>query len=232
MGIGGYSTVDALRGEMGASMVKSRIMETTLQYVRSTMNSEFNNIKEMMQDTIRIKKGRWYKNVNSYREELGITWKDLFEMSKEELKRRIKAYDTKIWEDNLARKSTLKYYVEGKARIGYEFCYRNNASSMFLARARTNSLKLEEAIGRGNLHYNTSCKLCGLGEEDIVHFTVECLALEGKRNYNLINRRIEDPRQRMIDVLFRQKNYQEVGNMVKNLWLRRKAILKYKKEEQ
>ena len=42
LGIGGYSTVDALRGEMGASMVKSRIMETTLQYVRSTMNSEFN----------------------------------------------------------------------------------------------------------------------------------------------------------------------------------------------
>merc|ERR1711888_526611 len=34
MGIGGYSTVAALRGELGASLMKSRVMETTLQYVR------------------------------------------------------------------------------------------------------------------------------------------------------------------------------------------------------
>merc|ERR1711891_115828 len=37
MGIGGYSTVAALRGELGASMVKSRVMETTLQYVREVI---------------------------------------------------------------------------------------------------------------------------------------------------------------------------------------------------
>merc|ERR1711874_356717 len=30
LGIGGYSMVEALRGEIGASMVKSRIMETML----------------------------------------------------------------------------------------------------------------------------------------------------------------------------------------------------------
>jgi len=28
LGIGGYSTIESLRGEMGASMVKSRVMET------------------------------------------------------------------------------------------------------------------------------------------------------------------------------------------------------------
>ena len=132
----------------------------------------------------------------------------------------------------MANKSTLKYYIEGKARIGYEFCYRNNANSMFLARARTNSLKLEEAKGRGNIHYNKNCKLCGLGEEDLVHFTIECPALEGKINYEIIDRSILEPRQRMIKLLYRQRNYQEVGNMIKNLWMRRKAILKFKKEEQ
>ena len=153
-------------------------------------------------------------------------------MSKEELKRRIRLYDTKIWEDNLARKSTMKYYMEGKARIGYDFCYRNNASSMFLARARTNSLKLEEAVGRGNLNYNTKCKLCELAEENIVHFTVECIALEGRRNYNLIDRNIKDPKKRMIKLLFNQGNYQEVGKMIRSLWLRRKAILKYLREEE
>merc|ERR1711942_644294 len=222
LGIGGYSTVDALRGEMGASMVKSRIMETTLQYVRGTMNSEFDNIKEMMQDTIRSEAGRWYKMVNSYVEELNMEWTDLYQMSKEELKRRIKEYDTKIWEINLINKSTLKYYIEGKAKIGYESCYRNNANSLFYARARTNSLKLEEAKGRGNIHYNRNCKLCSLGEEDLVHFTMECPALEGKRDYNLIDKNILDPEQRMIMLLFKQRKYQEVGKMIKNLWYRRK----------
>ena len=212
-------------------MVKSRVMETNFQYVRSTMNSEFENIKEMMQDTIKLKAGKWYKTVNSYVEELGIEWTDVYQMSKEELKRRIKDYDTKIWEYNLAKKSTLKYYSEGKIKIGYESCYRNNANSMFLARARTNSLKLEEAVGRGNMYHDKICKLCSLGEEDLVHFIMECPILEGKRDYSIIDKNIVDPRQRMIVLLFKQRKYQEVGEMIKNLWNRRKAILKYKNEE-
>ena len=103
---------------------------------------------------------------------------------------------------------------------------------MFLARARTNSLKLEEAIGRGNEYYNKNCKLCEQGEENLIHFIAECPALEGKRRYDLFNRNISNPRQRTIELLFKQKKYQEVGQMIKDLWNRRKTILKFKKEEQ
>ena len=215
---------------MGASMVKSRVMETTLQYVRSTMNGSFENIKEMMKDTIETRRGRWYSNVNSYREKLGITWDALYDMTKEELKKAIRVYDTKVWEANLVNKSTLKYYAEGKTRIGYEHCYRNNMNSTYLARARINSLKLEEAVGRGKQHYNKECKLCRQGEEDIVHFIVECKALEGKRDYNLLDRNVEDPRQRMIKLLFRQGDYQGVGRMIRTLWFRRKSIIKNREE--
>ena len=35
----------------------------------------------------------------------------------------------------------------------------------------------------------------------------------------------------MIALLFKQRKYQEVGNMIKKLWNKRKAILKYKDEE-
>ena len=42
----------------------------------------------------------------------------------------IRKYDTQAWRDNLEDKSTLKYYREGKAKIGYEFCYRININSM------------------------------------------------------------------------------------------------------
>ena len=153
-------------------------------------------------------------------------------MTKGELKRRIRIYDTEKWYLNLASKSTLKYYAEGKTRIGYDFCYRNNLNSTYLARARTNSLKLEEAKGRGNPFYNKVCKICGQGEENIVHFLIECKALEGKRNYNLIDISIEDPREKMIKLLFSQEDYQETGKMIKRLWWRRNAILKYIQESE
>ena len=232
LGIGGYSTVDALRGEMGASLVKSRVMETTLQYIRDTMNSEFNNIREMMLDIINSETGRWFRRANLYRLELNIEWTDLYDMTKTELKRRVKDYDTNLWIESITGKPTLEYYAEGKTRIGYEFCYRNNANSMFLARARTNSLKLEEAVGRGNEYYNKTCKLCGQEEENLVHFLVDCPVLEGIRRYNLLDRDITDSRQRTIELLFRQKRHQDVGQMIKNLWNRRKVILRFKKEEQ
>ena len=58
LGIGGYATIEALRGEIGASMVKSRIMEMTIAYILDVMNSEFIALKSMMLDSIKKEKGR------------------------------------------------------------------------------------------------------------------------------------------------------------------------------
>ena len=63
-----------------------------------------------------------------------------------------------------------------------------------------------------------------------MHFLIECKALEGRRDYNLIDRYIEDPKERMIELLFRQEDHQEVGRMIRILWFRRKAIKKYIEE--
>jgi len=46
LGIGGYAAVEALRGEIGASMVRSRIMETMLLYMVDTLASGFTNMKK------------------------------------------------------------------------------------------------------------------------------------------------------------------------------------------
>merc|ERR1712033_49773 len=46
LGVGGYSTVAALRGEMGSSLMLTRIMNNTLQYVRSALSGKFPKIKE------------------------------------------------------------------------------------------------------------------------------------------------------------------------------------------
>ena len=55
--IGGYSTVENLRVEIGASSVRARIMESMLAYIINVNNGKFENIKEMIKDAIKRKKG-------------------------------------------------------------------------------------------------------------------------------------------------------------------------------
>ena len=229
LGIGGYSTVEALRGEIGASMVKSRIMETMLQYLINTLSSQFSNVKEMMEDTISKGKGKWINAIEEYRLELGLTWKQLRKLNQSSLKRLIKEYDTMEWYNEMREKQSLRFYIKEKTEVKYEMCYRNSLSSAFYARARINSLKLEEQIGRGKMNYDKKCKLCEKEEEDIVHFTIKCEKLEGKRNYELINKELIDPEERMRALLFRNENHQEVGRMIKELWDLRGKMLKDKK---
>merc|ERR1711874_487062 len=210
-------------------MGKSRVMETMLLYVIDTMKSNFVNIKEMMMDTIKTEKGRWYTYVNKHREELGITWDDLLDMSKEELKRMVKKYDTDKWQESLEAKSTQKYYLQGKQSFGYDFCYMNNYNSTFLAKARLNALKLEEQISRGKPHYDATCKLCKKGKEDIVHFLIDCKELEEDRDYSLINNSEDGSGDKMVELLFNTEDFQGVGCMIKKMWLRRKKLLQYVK---
>merc|ERR1711895_347532 len=209
LGIGGYSAVASLRGEVGSSMMKTGIMDSTLQYVRDVLNGKFGKIKEMMEDIIRKKIGEWFKIVNSYLEELSITWDLLYILTKGEIKTLTRNYDTQLWEKELRDRKILKYYKEGKGKLGYEFCYRNNVNSMFYARARLNALSLEEARGRGKAYYDKICKLCEQEEEDLLHFMIKCPYLEKRRDYEIIDESVVEPKERLIKCLFRQNEHQK-----------------------
>ena len=205
-------------------------MDSTLQYARDVLNGKFGKIKEMMEDIIDKKVGDWFRIVDSYLDELNITWDSLYTLTKREIKTLTINYDTLLWEKELKDRKILKYYKEGKGKLKYEFCYRNNVNSMFYARARLNSLGLEEARGRGKAHYNRICKLCGLEEEDLIHFMLKCPFLEKRRNYNIIDRSIIEPKERLIKCLFRQKEHQKTGKMIKEMWGIRRNRLKYEKK--
>jgi len=232
MGVGGYSTVDALRGEMGASLVESRIMETMLLYARDAMKGSFQNIKNMMEDTMTVKKGKWYNSMKDHLRKLNTTWDNLIEMPRAEIKRRVKDYDTERWRTSLQDLRTQKYYVLGKKKFGYDFCYRNNYDSTFLAKARLNALKLEEQISRGKDWYDSTCKLCKLAEENIVHFIMDCPALENIRDYDIIGRNEKSSEEKMVDLLFFNGRFQEVGLMIRKLWLKRRSLLTSIKERE
>ena len=49
--------------------------------------------------------------------------------------------------------------------------------------------------------------------------------LEEHRDYNLIDKSINNPEERMKTLLFRNNNYQEIGKMIKKLWEERRKIL-------
>ena len=102
-----------------------------------------------------------------YREEIGMTWEELMEMDKRELKLKIRDWDTQKWMEEVLNKPTLQYYREAKLYIGYDDCYRNNVNSDYLAKARTNCLQLQEYFGRRNRNLDKTCKLCNQGEENL-----------------------------------------------------------------
>ena len=111
LGIGGYSTVEALREEIGASMVKSRIMETMQLYMINTLSSDFTNVKLMMKDTISKKRGKWYNAIEEYRIELELSWDKLKAMDKPTLKRVVREYDTEKWFEGMRKKQSLRFYI-------------------------------------------------------------------------------------------------------------------------
>ena len=172
--------MESLRGEIGASMMVSRIMETMLLFVIDTFSSNFEKIKIYMNHETDTGKGQWIRTVNEYRVRLGISWIDFRGMEKKELKKRIREYDTQLWLEEMMHKPSLKWYRMGKKNIGYDMCYRNTVNSTYLAKARTNSLQLEDHIGRGILNYDKTCKLCEI-EEDLEQFLVRCTVLDIKR---------------------------------------------------
>ena len=87
-----------------------------------------------------------------------MSWEVLKNTDRKRLKVRIREYDTQLWLQGMDQKPTLRWYIKGKLKIEYENCYRNNNSSTFLAKARTNSLQLEEHLGRGLPNYDTNCR--------------------------------------------------------------------------
>ena len=183
-------------------------------------------MKLMMEDTIVKKKGRWDNAIEEYRIELGISWDKLRELDKSALKKIVREYDTVKWFEGMSKKQSLRFYIQEKKEIHYDLCYRNSINSTFYARARINALKLEEQKGRGMENYNKSCKLCGEEDEDLVHFISKCRSLEQKRDYNLLDKDISDPEERMRILLFRDERRQSIGKLIKNLWDHRRQLLK------
>ena len=144
-------------------------------------------------------------------------------MDRKKLKTLIKEQDTCQWKEELETKISLRWYKEGKPYIGYDECYRNYKNSEYLAKARTNTLQLEEHLGRCKYNYDKICKLCAIEEEDLEHFMVKCPKLICHRDREIweVYKKLHTKKQTE-NILQRNKEYGRIGKAIRKMWLLRK----------
>ena len=110
---------------------------------------------------------------------MGIRYEELGNMNKRAIIARVRERDNRLWREELDRLSSVGIYREWKKKIKEERFYDNTEGSIVLFGARANSLRLNyrKRYGGGD----TTCDLCGEGQEDLEHFLLKCSKLDVKR---------------------------------------------------
>ena len=90
------------------------------------------------------------------------------EMSKPEIKRLIRKYDSKKWEEGLERKASVGVYRSNKKEIKEDKIYDNSRAAQILFQARANCMALNER-NRHTEGGETRCEICNDGEMDSYH---------------------------------------------------------------
>ena len=117
LGVGGYATIAALRGDIRASRMETRAMETTLMYIIDMLQSTFEKIKMYLEHHIDTEGVEWMRTAKRYRQEINITWQEIREEDRKALKRRLRDWDTQKWMEEVLHKPTLRWYREVKLYI-------------------------------------------------------------------------------------------------------------------
>ena len=184
LGAPSYSQGAALRGEIGISSMKARIMGGQLRYLQYILRGEGNELLERVVEEMRAshKKNRWIKGLIEDRKVIGIRGASA---SNEEINSKVREWDDRVWKQEMAEKESLSLYREWRQRMGgQEKVYDNRESSILLFKSRTNNLNLGDRKRFQN--QSTECIMCGAEKEDLIHFLLHCPAYNQKE-LNILN---------------------------------------------
>ena len=117
------------------------------------------------------KETKWWLHVKKCAEECKISMGEVKRLTKEDIKKKTREWDTCNWKSEMESKESLALYRSWKSEIKEEEVYDNTFSSILLFRARTNTL----GLNKKNRHQggNVNCPFCGV-EEDANHFILHC----------------------------------------------------------
>ena len=189
----GYTPNVVLRGEIGASTMKSRIIKSKLTYTNWTTRTKNGLLAYIIEDMFEKGKENLVRRVRSAVEHLNTeSLQEVEKLSKGEIERVVRLCDEERWRRELEAKTTVQLYCKWKSKIKEERIYDNTEASTLLFRARSNTLKLG---WRGRyLNTEVTCRLCGSGEEETLdHFLVECETLrEMRESHGMRGRSVEE----------------------------------------
>ncbi len=175
-----YAPITTLRGNVGASLMKTRIKEGKILYLKSVVETENEQqqvrnhlLKEIIEDMKISGKFKWIKGVNKHIREVNLTHRDIKRKKKEEIKKIMNDWDTEQWKQEMAGKTSLNIYREWKKEIKCENeIYDNTPASVILYKCRANVLPLNDRKRfKGEA---TKCIMCENENEDLTHFLLLC----------------------------------------------------------
>jgi len=169
-----YTPVAALQGEIGCSTVEGRDSKIKLKFAKFLQESRSGVLRRVWNVVRGGGVGGWVRCVTGYLERLGLGWTELEETSVGDVVRMISRWEEASWRAQVESRSTLIHY-RAKAHIG-GVSYTNRWGSQLLFRARTNTLRLNwRARFWGG---EVTCVMCGVVEETLEHFLIDCRELE------------------------------------------------------
>ena len=216
-----YATVCSMRGDIGMSMMRTRLIQLRVGYVANRLTKGNSLIRGVMEKL--TNGGAYDKILKKQSEELQIDKQVLITLQKTDLKRRIYRWDTEKWQQELDKKKTMHIYKEYKKEIKEEE-YENDFESTLWYRARANCLKLEDK----NRETNKECKLCGEEIENLEHFLLKCGRLETIRTQDI---RLQKPHNENVnevigEFLFTKDDINTKKEILKKMWQKRATIIK------
>ncbi|XP_043202706.1 uncharacterized protein LOC122370834 [Amphibalanus amphitrite] len=215
-----YTANCALRGEIGASAMKTRVIKGHLQYVRSTLQGNNQLLKEVIETQLEEKGTKWARMIITHLETLNLNQGDLRNMKKEELNKKMISWDDKRWKEEVETKTSLKVYKRWKLKIKEDDVYDNTPQSRILFQARTDTLPLNAR--KKFTKERTNCALCEAENEDINHFLLECPVLNEVRvnHRELQQPYLEDKEEVIMRFLFdkERRNMEEKKQILYSMW--------------
>ncbi|MEL6606438.1 MAG: reverse transcriptase family protein, partial [Cyanobacteria bacterium J06614_10] len=225
-----YTATPALRADIGASSCTARDMKNKILYAKHTIEDGHELLKEIFLKQYEENSTPWIKKLKEYLLTLNMSLRQLEELSKDKIKKKINEYDLTIWKEEVGEKTTLMLYKDHKKEINEINWYDNTEESRLISRGRSNTLELNWRKRLKN--EDTSCPSCKKDEETIHHFILHCEAYQHIRiNYNFVTQPYIENENKLIAniLLFEKLNKEEIDQrkaLVKKLWHQRKRILK------
>ena len=175
LGVPRSTAIEAIRGEMGWSTFKERILKGKFSFLKKIEGLEENRwVKQILQEnSVRT---AWKREIDRWkrRENLEEEW---HRIGSREIRKRVEENGLARWHAGMESKSTLKWY-RNKERPEALQWHVGDWGSRLLVKTRTGTLEVK---ARDREERDQGCSSCRDVRETVEHFLVECVRYERER---------------------------------------------------